>query len=42
MFENSEDKNSYLLIQKSYNTFDDSEADRIRKKKDVNRFDICL
>ena len=39
MFENHEDKNSYLLTLRTYNTLDDSEVDWIRKKKDVNRFD---
>ena len=39
MFENPEDKNSYLLTLRTYITLDDSEVDWIRKKKDVNRFD---
>ena len=39
MFENPEDKISYLLTLRTYNTLDDSEVDWIRKKKDVNRFD---
>ena len=39
MFEYSEDKNSYLLTLRTYNNFDDSEVDRIRKLIDVNRFD---
>ena len=38
MFENPEDKNSYLLTLRAYKTFDPSEVDKIRKKKDVNRF----
>ena len=38
MFENLENKNSFLLIIRAYNTLDDSEVDWIRKKN-VNRFD---
>ena len=33
IFENLEDKTSYLLTQSTYNTFDDLEVDKIRKKK---------
>ena len=39
MFENHEDKNSYLLTLRTYNTLDDSIVDWIRKKKFVDRFD---
>ena len=39
MFENLENKNSYLLTLRIYNTLDDSEVDWIRMKKDVKRFD---
>ena len=34
-----EDKNNYLLAFRAYNTLDDSEVDKVRKKKDVDRFD---
>ena len=44
MIENKEDKKSYFLTLRTYNTLEDSELDKIRKKKDVNRFEkfvIC-
>ena len=39
MFENPENKNFYLLTLRTYNILNDSEVDRIRKKKDTIRLD---